>query len=107
MYSLPELLKISHNGVTQQGHHMTREEALERYAELEKRRQALVDQLTEADTQSASLSAGGGSKSYTNRSVADLRAKIKFIEAEMARLAFALGRGPDPSLPKRIAPRYC
>ena len=86
---------------------MTREDAQARYAELEKRREALVDQLTQADTQSASLSSGGGSKSYTNRSVADLRAKIKFVEAEMSRLGFALGVLPDPSLPKRIAPRYC
>lgn len=93
--------------VPSKGTIMTREEAQQRYHVLEERRQALVDQLTAADTQSASLSSGGGSRSYTNRSVADLKAKIKFIEAEMARLGFALGVLPDPSLPKRIAPRYC
>lgn len=86
---------------------MTIEEAQNRYAELEKRRAALVDQLTAADSQSASLSGGGGSKSFTNRSVDDIRKKIKFIDAEMARIGFALGILPDPSLPKRIAPRYC
>lgn len=86
---------------------MTREEATQRYAELEKRRIALVDQLTAADAQSASLSSGGGSKSYTNRSADEIRQKIKFIDAEMARLGCALGISPDPSLPRRIAPRYC
>lgn len=86
---------------------MTIEELRNRYAELERRRNELVDQLTAADSQSASLSAGGGSKSFTNRSVDDIRKKIKFIDAEMARIGFALGTLPDPSLPKRIAPRYC
>ena len=86
---------------------MTIEELRNRYAGLERRRNELVDQLTEADSQSASLSAGGGSKSFTNRSVDDIRKKIKFIDAEMARIGFALGILPDPSLPKRIAPRYC
>lgn len=86
---------------------MTRAEAEQRYKELEKKRDALVDQLADVDTQSASMSAGGGSKSYTNRSIADIKAKIKYIEAEMGRIGYALGVLPNPSLPKRIAPRYC
>lgn len=86
---------------------MTRAEAEQRYKELEIKRDALIDQLAEVDTQSATMSAGGGSKSYTNRSVADIKAKIKYIEAEMGRIGYALGVLPNPSLPKRIAPRYC
>ena len=60
---------------------MTRTEAQERKRELEKRRDALVDQIAAVDAQSASMSSGGGSKSYTNRSVADLKAKIAFLDA--------------------------
>lgn len=86
---------------------MTRSEAQERYRALEAKRNALVDQLAEIDTQSATVSMGGGSKSFSNRSVADIKAKIKFVEAELKRLGFALGALPDPTLPKRIAPRYC
>ena len=69
---------------------MTRQDAIDRKSILEKRREALVDQLTSIDATSASFSAGGGSKSYTNRSVADIKAKIRFIEEEIAALDAAL-----------------
>ena len=69
---------------------MTRQAAQERKAILEQRRTALVDQLTSLDATSASFSAGGGSKSYTNRAVADIKAKIRFCEEEIAALDAAL-----------------
>lgn len=69
---------------------MTRQAAQERKAILEQRRTALVDQLTSLDATSASFSAGGGSKSYTNRTVADIKAKIRFVEEEIAALEAAL-----------------
>ena len=81
---------------------MTRTEAQERKRELEKRRDALVDQLAAVDAQSASMSSGGGSKSYTNRSVADLKAKIAFLDKEIARLAYRLGTGSNPDASRRI-----
>jgi hypothetical protein len=85
---------------------MTREDAQSRKAELERRRDGLVDQLTEIDTQSATMSSGGGSKSYTNRSVADIKAKIAFLDREIARLNYALGLGPDPSTPTTVEVRF-
>ncbi len=85
---------------------MTREETQSRIAELEQRRNALIDQLTEIDTQSATMSSGGGSKSYTNRSVADIKAKIAFIDREIARLNFSIGLGPDPSMPTTVEVRF-
>ena len=85
---------------------MTREETQSRIAELEQRRNALIDQLTEIDTQSATMSSGGGSKSYTNRSVADIKAKIAFIEREIARLNFSIGLGPNPSTPTTVEVRF-
>ena len=59
--------------------------------ELESQRLALKRQLFSADAQSASMSAGGGAKSYTNRSVADIKAKIADIESEIAALCRELG----------------
>lgn len=86
---------------------VTREQIQIRRDELEQRRNALVDQLTSLDAQSASFSAGGGSRSYTNRTVADLKAKIAFIDQEIARLDCALGQGADPSQPTTIEVRFC
>ncbi len=85
---------------------MTRSEAISRKADLEAKRTALVDQLLEADSQSASLSAGGGSKSFTNRSVADIKAKIAFCDAEIAKLDYRLGLGPDPARPLTVEVRF-
>lgn len=59
--------------------------------ELESQRLALKRQLFSADAQSASMSAGGGAKSYTNRSVADIKAKIAAIESEIAAVCEELG----------------
>lgn len=59
--------------------------------ELKARRMELKRQLYAADSNSASISAGGGSKSYTNRSVADIKAKIAEIEAEISVLCEDLG----------------
>ena len=85
---------------------MTREDAQIRKEELERRRNALVDQLTELDAQSASISAGGGSKSYTNRSVADIKAKIAFIDKEIARLDYMLGNAANPNAPTMVEVRF-
>ena len=85
---------------------MTREDAQSRKAELERRRNALVDQLTEIDTQSASFSAGGGSKSMTNRSVADIKAKIAFIDREIAMLDYMLGNAANPNAPTTVEVRF-
>ena len=85
---------------------MTREDAQSRRAELEKRRDALVDQLTEIDTQSASFSAGGGSKSYTNRSIADIKAKIAFVDKEIARIDYMLGNATNPNAPTMVEVRF-
>lgn len=71
-------------------------------AELERRRDALVDQLSETDAASASVSAGSGSRSYSNRSVSDIRAKIAFLGAEISALRYRLGDGPDPFAPAAV-----
>ena len=62
---------------------MTRDEKKAWLKELEDQRLALKRQLFAVDSQSATLSASGGSKSYTNRSVADIKAKIAAIESEI------------------------
>lgn len=81
---------------------MTREEAQNRKRDLEKRREALVDQISGIDAQSASISSDGGSRSYTNRSVADIRSKIAFLDKEIARLEYLLGQRANPSAIRRI-----
>ena len=81
---------------------MTRQQAIDMKRELEANRQELVRHLSAVDAQSASLSVGGGSKSYTNRSVADIKAKIKFIDGEIARLDAMLGTAPDRSQPQNV-----
>ena len=85
---------------------MTRADAQKRKTELEQRRALLVDQLTAIDTQSASLSSGGGSRSYTNRSVDDIKAKIAFIDREIARIDYSLGLGANPSTPTTVEVRF-
>ena len=59
--------------------------------ELLVRRRELKRQLFEADASSATLSSGGGSKSYTNRSVDDIKKKIAAIESEIAAVCEDLG----------------
>lgn len=81
---------------------MTRAEATTRKQTLEERRNALVDQLAAVDAQSATISSDGGSRSYTNRSVSDLRAKIAFLDKEIAKLEYRLGQRPSPSAARRI-----
>lgn len=85
---------------------MTREQAKTRRDALQVKRDALVDQIAEADAQSATVSAGGGSKSYTNRSVADLEKKIKFLDREIAKLDARLGLRANPSAVRTIGVRY-
>lgn len=69
------------------------EQELETYInELQERRRALVLQLTEVDAQSATSSFGGASDSYTNRAVADIKAKIAFIDGEIQNAQAARGR---------------
>ena len=81
---------------------MTRADAITRKQTLEERRTALVDQLAAVDAQSASVSSGGGSKSYTNRSVADIKAKIAFLDRDIARLEHRLGQRPSPGAARHI-----
>lgn len=85
---------------------MTREQIITRKAELERRRDALVDQLTSVDAASATISGNGGSKSYTNRGVADIRAKIRYVEREIARLSAALSGSPAPGGIRTIYARF-
>ena len=63
---------------------MTAQEKEAWLKELEERRIELKRQLFAADSQSASLSSGGGSKSFTNRSIAELKEKIAAVENEIA-----------------------
>ena len=63
---------------------MTAQEKEAWLKELEERRLELKRQLFAADSQSASLSSGGGSKSFTNRSIAELKEKIAAVENEIA-----------------------
>lgn len=85
---------------------MTREQAKTRRDELQAKRDVLVDQIAEADTQSATVSAGGGSKSYTNRSVDDLKKKVAFLDREIAKLDARLGLRADPSAVRTIGVRF-
>lgn len=63
---------------------MTAQEKEAWLKELEEQRMTLKRQLFAADSQSASLSSGGGSKSFTNRSIAELKEKIAAVENEIA-----------------------
>lgn len=85
---------------------MKRKDLELRIEELRKKREALVDQLADTDVTSATLSSGGGSKSYTNRSVEDLKRKINFIDREIARIEGLLGLRTPPSAIRSIHPRY-
>ena len=70
---------------------MTAQEKKAWLNELLQQRMELKRQLFAVDSQSASLSSGGGSKSFTNRSIADLKEKIAAIENEIAGLCDELG----------------
>ena len=87
----------------------TNADALAWLEELKTQRLVLKRQLFAADAQSASMSAGGGAKSYTNRSVADLKEKIAAIESEIAAVCAEL-EIPLPFCPtggvKRILTRF-
>lgn len=85
---------------------MMTDELNERLDELKAKRKALVDQLLEADVSSATISAGSGSKSYTNRAVSELQAKIRICDREIARVEAALGLRPSPGSVIGIYPRY-
>ena len=81
---------------------MDREKLQERKTYLEGKIAELEDQLLSADANSASVSAGGGSKSYTNRSVADLKAKLSYAKRALAKVNFQLGEGANPSAIKTV-----
>lgn len=85
---------------------MTRAEGEQRREYLQNRIQELENQLLAVDASSATLSSGGGSKSYTNRSVADLKEKIAFARRELARIEARLGLRKSPDAIVSIQPRY-
>ncbi|MBR2983544.1 MAG: hypothetical protein IKC80_10010 [Kiritimatiellae bacterium] len=85
---------------------MTRKDAEVRVKKLQAQRDALVDQIADADVTSATISAGGGSKSYTNRSVDDLKKKVAFLDHEIAKLEARLGYRSHPGAIRHIFPRY-
>lgn len=68
--------------------------------ELLDQRLALKRQLFAVDAQSHTISAGAGSKSFTNRTVADLKEKIAAIENEIVGLCAELHE-PVPFKPAR------
>lgn len=72
---------------------MTRREL---YQKIESRNKLLrtYDELAANSASSASLSAGGGSQSYTNKRLAEVRAEIEALDSEIAAYKGALlGRG--------------
>lgn len=85
---------------------MTRAEGEQRREHLQNRIQELEDQLLSVDASSASLSSGGGSKSFTNRSVAEIREKIAYARRELARIEARLGVGRSPDAIVHVVPRY-
>jgi uncharacterized small protein (DUF1192 family) len=85
---------------------MTREALEQRKLTLEARLEALVDQLTEADASQATVSSGAGSKSYSNRSVAELERKIRVCRREIARIDAKLGLRPSPGGIRTIYARF-
>lgn len=85
---------------------MTRKDAENRLAALRLKREELVDLIAEADAQSGTASAGGGTRSFTNRQTADVERKLKVVEREIARYEAALGLRADPGKVKTIYPRF-
>ena len=85
---------------------MTREQATERKAKLEARLFELEDQLVKADVSQATLSSGTGSKSYSNRSVADIERKIRYVKREIARLNALLTGRPSPGSIQTVYARF-
>lgn len=64
----------------------------------------VYNELSQNSAASASLSAGGGSQSYTNRDLAKIRAEIEALDAEIAAYKRALLGGGILNLEY---PRYC
>ena len=88
---------------------MTRAEAEARLTESCEKLAALNNAMADVDTQSATISAAGGSKSYTNRSVADLERKIAAVQRDVEALQWRLGKSATPpgAKIKTIVPNYC
>ena len=85
---------------------MTREDCITRRDQLIAKRDALVDQIAEIDTQSASLSAGGGSKSYTRLDLGVLR-KLRTDYAErVTQINRRLAGGPSTGIRRVMTVRY-
>ena len=78
--------------------------------ELLANRRELQRMLFAVDASSATISAGGGSQSYTNRSVAELKQKLAAVEAEILAVCGELGE-PPPFTPaggvKTVKVRFC
>jgi uncharacterized small protein (DUF1192 family) len=52
------------------------------------------------------MSSGGGSKSYSNRSVAEIERKIRYVKREIARLGALLAGRPAPGGIQTIYARF-
>lgn len=85
---------------------MTREECRRELERLEARRRELVELITAPDVQSATHSAGGGSDSFTNRSVDDLEKKLRRVNREIAKLEARLGLRSSPGKIKPLFTRF-
>lgn len=74
-----------------------------RYTELEAKRDALMDKIADASggVSSASISGGAGSKSYSNKSISELREALKAVNMELARLYALLNGLPAPGAIRR------
>ena len=84
---------------------MTREQAQSRKAYFEARLEKLEAQLLETDASSASISSGGGAKSYSNRAVAEIERKIRYCKREIAKLGDMLAGLPSGGI-KTIYARF-
>lgn len=85
---------------------MTRKECEEKLKQREAQRDELIDAIASLDVQSATHSAGGGSDSYTNRTIDDMEKKLRRVQLEIAKLEARLGLRAHPNKIKTIVTRY-
>lgn len=78
----------------------------ERLARLRERRDAVVDQIGASAVASASISGGGGGRSYTDKTAAERKAELAILDKEIARVEYALGLRDKPGSIRRIYARF-